>query len=207
MSYLNHASKDNSGDVVQRHQRLDILQRGFQVNRLLKGAALGALVGVAGALLAVSTAGSNFERAIGLPWLFHLRGAIKPPPQVAIVAIDGQTGARLGLPATPQEWPRSIHARLVDALIREGASVIAFDILFAKPKLESDDSRLAAAIAQSGRVVLIEKLTGKSQPIIDDTGARKGTVCRGTHSPNTNAAKVRQRTGGLPTAQNNRGGA
>lgn len=176
MSYLNHASKDNSGGVAQRHQKLDILQRGFQVNRWLKGAALGALVGVGGALLAVSTAGSNFERAIGLPWLFHLRGAIEPPPQVAIVAIDGQTGARLGLPAAPQEWPRSIHARLVDALIREGASVIVFDILFAKPKLESDDSRLAAAIARSGRVVLIEKLTGRHQPVIDDAGERKGTV-------------------------------
>ena len=176
MSYLNHASKEISGGVAQRRQKLDILQRGFQVNRWLKGLAIGALVGVGGALLAVSTAGSNFERAIGLPWLFHLRGAIEPPPQVAIVAIDGQTGARLGLPAAPQEWPRSIHARLVDALIREGASVIVFDILFAKPKLESDDSRLAAAIAQSGRVVLIEKLTGRHQPIIDGAGERKGTV-------------------------------
>lgn len=176
MSYLNHVSKDISGDVAQRHRTRDILQRGFKVHRWLKGAALGALVGVGGALLAVSTAGSNFERAIGLPWLFHLRGAIEPPPQVAIVAIDGQTGARLGLPATPQEWPRSIHARVVDALSQEGASVIVFDILFAKPKLESDDSRLAAAVAQSERVVLMEKLVGKHQPIIDDAGERKGTV-------------------------------
>lgn len=176
MAHLNYLRKDSTAGVAQRHQKLDILQRGFQVNRWLKGAAMGVIVGVGGALLAVSTAGSNFERAIGLTWLFHLRGAIEPPPQVAIVAIDGQTGARLGLPAAPDEWPRSIHARLVDALVKDNASVIVFDILFAKPKLESDDSRFATAIAQSERVVLVEKLTGKQQPIVDDAGERKGTV-------------------------------
>lgn len=160
----------------QRHGKLDVLQRGFEVHRWLRGILLGALVGTGGALLALSTAGATFERNIGLPWLFYLRGAIVPPSQVAIVAIDAQTGGRLGLPAAPMEWPRSIHAHLVDSLTREGASVIVFDMLFAKPKLERDDLRFAAAIAQSDRVVLVEKLTGKEQPIIDDAGQRKGTV-------------------------------
>ena len=176
MSYLKNHSKDSNVDIARRHHTADILQLGFEVHRWLRGAALGTLVGVGGALFWLSTAGSSIEQAIGLPWLFQIRGAIIPPSQVAIVAIDGQTGGRLGLPATPQEWPRSIHARLVDALVREGASVIAFDILFAKPKLDSDDSRLAAAIAQSARVVLIEKLTGKQQPIINAAGERKGTM-------------------------------
>lgn len=156
--------------------KLDAVQRGFEVHRWLRGILVGALVGAGGAIFALSTAGTALERSIGLPWLFHLRGVVAPPPQVAIVAIDGQTGSRLGLPAAPIDWPRSIHAQLIDSLVREGASVIVFDILFAKPKVERDDRRLAATVAQADRVVLVEKLTGKEQPIIDQAGQRKGTV-------------------------------
>jgi adenylate cyclase len=55
-------------------------------------------------------------------------------------------------------WPRVVHARLVEALNRAGAAVIAFDVLFAEPSRPEEDERLEAAIRSSGNVVLVGDL-------------------------------------------------
>ncbi|MEK7727906.1 MAG: adenylate/guanylate cyclase domain-containing protein [candidate division KSB1 bacterium] len=70
---------------------------------------------------------------------------------IVIVDIDQRSLDKLGLYA---QWPRSTHARMIDYLHREGAAVIAFDILF----LERDengkqDSALVASVARAGNVV------------------------------------------------------
>ena len=52
----------------------------------------------AGSALVLTPLGTNFERTFGLDWLFKIRGARKPPPDVAVVGISSETGRALGLP-------------------------------------------------------------------------------------------------------------
>ena len=52
-------------------------------------------------------------------------------------------------------WPRSQHARVIDALRKAGASTIAFDIDFSSRSTHEEDAALAAAIGRAdGKVVL-----------------------------------------------------
>lgn len=144
--------------------------------RLLKALAVGLITGVLGALFSMTDTGSSFERTVGLSWLFTLRGAVTPPADMVVVAINGQTGEQLGLPRLPRDWPRSVHARLVDELVRQGASSIAFDMQFDKPKTRKDDHAFSTAMSSADRVTLIELVTGKRQPVTDAGGRQTGTV-------------------------------
>ncbi|TNF07241.1 MAG: adenylate/guanylate cyclase domain-containing protein, partial [Gammaproteobacteria bacterium] len=71
---------------------------------------------------------------------------------------------------------RSIHGQLVDLLVERGASVIVFDVFFGKPKDAATDGQFAEAVKRANRVVLVEKLTGKRQPITDKDGYHVGSV-------------------------------
>ncbi len=51
-------------------------------------AILGLLVGLVGATLGLTPFAAALDEAIGLRWLFALRGAIAPPPEVVVVALD-----------------------------------------------------------------------------------------------------------------------
>lgn len=106
------------------------------------------------------------------------------PEDIVIVAIDEPSLAEIGkqLP-----WPRSIHAKLIDVLKREGASVIGFDILFSEPSQLDEDTILADSIKKAGNVCLasdIEVLNNKKyiQEIVIEplqklkTGAFTGLV-------------------------------
>lgn len=146
------------------------------MRRWLIGLSVGLLVGLAGLILGVLPPGAALEQGAGLTWLYQLRGPVKPPPGVVVVAMDGRTGDELGLPALPRDWPRSIHAELVDALVRRGASVIAFDVHFGREKDPESDQALVDAVARAGNVVLVELLTGKRQPITDQTGRHVGML-------------------------------
>lgn len=139
----------------------------------LGGVALHLVAGLLAALLLATPLGADLEQRVGLQWLFHLRGARPAPDDVAVVAIDARAAQRLAQSLKPSEWPRSIHARLIDALAGgAGARVIVFDLTFATPaKLPEDDARLAAAIGRAGNVVLVEALRRESRP-----GGTEGTV-------------------------------
>jgi len=79
------------------------------------------------------------------------RGARQPSPAVVMAVIDERSLDAEGR----WPWPRSKVAALVDALSRDGARVIAFDVAFAEPAAPEDDLALAAAIERSpARVVL-----------------------------------------------------
>ena len=104
------------------------------MRRVFKGLLLGMVIGLIGCLLGLSPYGTVFERSIGLDWLFSIRGETDPPPGTVVIAIDGLTGKKLGIPSLPREWPRSIHGELVDALVKLGASAIVFDIDFHKQR-------------------------------------------------------------------------
>ena len=147
-----------------------------RARRVIKGLAVGLITGLAGALFGLTDMGATFERDVGLSWLFHVRGAIAPPSDVVVVGINSRTGDQLGLSSLPREWPRTIHARLVDELTRRGASAIVFDMQFDKPKVARDDHVFATAVDKADRVALIELVTGKRQPLTDADGRQTGSV-------------------------------
>jgi adenylate cyclase len=74
---------------------------------------------------------------------FAVRGARSAGDQVVIVAVDEKSLAEVGR----WPWPRSVMARLVDALAAGGARVIALDILFSEPEVPGE-GRAAARIAE-----------------------------------------------------------
>ncbi len=75
-----------------------------------------------------------------------------PPPEVVIAAIDEASLAQIGR----WPWPRGVEAELVRRLNAAGAKAIVLDILFAEPDHTDPqaDRQLAAAIRDSGRVIL-----------------------------------------------------
>src|SRR5215813_10082621 len=84
-----------------------------RMKRLTHGLLIGGVTALCGLGLAMTPLGTTFERTFGLDWLFTVRGAIKPPPEVVVVAIDSTTGRALGQPKLPRDWPRTVHADLV----------------------------------------------------------------------------------------------
>lgn len=96
------------------------------------------------------------ESGPGLKALFQWRGVRPPPPGVVVVAIDERSAASFGLPERPRQWPRRLHAELVDRLQAAGVGLVAFDLTFDTPS--PDDERLARSLRQSGRVLVTSSL-------------------------------------------------
>ncbi len=157
------------------------------MSRWLKAIAVGLTTALIGSLIGLTPLGYEFEQDFGLAWLFRTRGAVTAPSEVAIVAINFNTAARLAevlpgngtqkrLAPLPRDWPRSLHAKLLEGLTRLGASVVVFDMDFNRAKDERDDRVFADAIVRANRVILFERLTGKRQPITRKDGTSQGMV-------------------------------
>lgn len=144
------------------------------MKRWVKGVLFGLAIGLAGAAFGLSPVGADFEKELGLNWLFGIRGALPAPKDVAVVAINENTAKKMKLSPLPRNWPRSVHGRLVDNLVGRGASVILFDLAFNNPKKPEEDNAFARSVAAAKRVILIEKLNGKRQPILGSDGRPKG---------------------------------
>ncbi len=56
-------------------------------------------------------------------------------------------------------WPRSVHAGLLDRLVKGGAAVVAFDVLMPDESDPKEDRALAEAIQRAGNVVLAADFT------------------------------------------------
>ncbi|MEJ2423503.1 MAG: adenylate/guanylate cyclase domain-containing protein [Candidatus Thiodiazotropha sp.] len=123
--------------------------------RRLSSLGLGLLIGLLGALCGVLPPTAGWEESVGLSLLFNLRGERPPPEEVAIVSINAETAAQLGLGEEIPQWPRTLHAQLIDRLREAGVAVIAIDIFFKQPREPEMDDRLAASIARAGNVLLI----------------------------------------------------
>ena len=123
--------------------------------KLLCSLGLGLLIGLLGSLISLLPVTSGWEEGVGLGLLFNLRGQRPAPEEVVIVTINGETGAQLGLGEEIPEWPRAIHAELIEHLHDAGVALIAIDIFFKKPSDEQMDARLANAIEQAGNVLLV----------------------------------------------------
>jgi adenylate cyclase len=119
-----------------------------------------ATIAVVAALFALSP---SLFQAIELNWLdlrFRVRGPLAPEPAVVIAAIDEKSLQTEGR----WPWPRSRIAALVQALSREGAKVIGFDVLFAEPE---QDARLrkSRAAGESDRQ-LLSALRHSEAPVV-----------------------------------------
>ncbi|MGD8907725.1 MAG: adenylate/guanylate cyclase domain-containing protein [Chromatiales bacterium] len=116
---------------------------------------LGLMIGLLGALLGLLPLTADWEEGVGLGLLFKLRGQLPAPKDVVIVSINGETAAQLGLGEEIPQWPRTLHAELIDLLRQAGVAVIAIDIFFKKPRNPKKDALLAASIARAGNVLLV----------------------------------------------------
>jgi adenylate cyclase len=120
---------------------------------------------------------SEIEEAFELRWLFQLRGTAPAPPEVVVVAIDEQSAQKLGLPSKPSEWPRDLHAQLIERLARAGARVICFDLTFDTPSRALQyDVEFAAAISRAGNVVLVDSLRKETVRQASDSGQTIGEI-------------------------------
>jgi adenylate cyclase len=146
------------------------------MRRLGKACAIGLLIGSLGGLLALTPLGVMLEERLGLTWLFRLRGPLPPPADVAVISLDRDSAQRLALPERIHEWPRSVHARLIERLVAAGASVIVFDVLFDRPRAPAHDRALEQAIAAAGRVVLFEYLHEEFRLLPGPQGAVAGLL-------------------------------
>ena len=113
------------------------------LSRLSKPVILGLFVGIVGIIVSVLPFGLNLDENVGLDLLFKLRGERQAPSDVVVVSIDKDSSENLNLPNNPDKWPRSIHARLIENLIKEGARAIAFDVHFIEPRSTEDDNLFA----------------------------------------------------------------
>ena len=124
--------------------------------RLKRVLLLSVVTGLLGVVV-TATLRDDLEDGIGLRWLHLIRGSVEPPREVVIVSMDESSRAFLNLPSMTRDWPRSLHARLIDRLVDLDASAIAMDIYFRKETDIAEDEALSAAIARAGNVVLFER--------------------------------------------------
>ncbi|HSP15900.1 MAG TPA: adenylate/guanylate cyclase domain-containing protein [Thermoanaerobaculia bacterium] len=114
----------------------------------------GALAGIL-CTLAVAAISIRNETYFGTEWLLrdftseHLAARRPPDPRIVIAAI-GEKTTRLLAEAygRPQSYSRELYAIAIEELRRAGASVVAFDILFAEENLNDPegDRHFAAAL-------------------------------------------------------------
>jgi len=81
---------------------------------------------------------------------FWVRGAVKPGPDVAVVAVDNKSIKEVGR----WPWSRETTAKLIRNLQEYGAKVVALDMVFSEPQGEAPDRALAQAVASSPNLVM-----------------------------------------------------
>ncbi|MDY7573526.1 adenylate/guanylate cyclase domain-containing protein [Actimicrobium sp. CCI2.3] len=134
-------------------------------------------MGLSGLVFGMLPALQTLEQTHALAWLFDWRGVVRAPADVVIVAIDGDSATRLGLPPKPAQWPRTVHAQLIAQLAQAGASTIIFDLLFDRAAaIPSQDIALAAALRAAGNVLLVESLVQEQLVVAGTDGSGVGTV-------------------------------
>jgi adenylate cyclase len=96
----------------------------------------------------------RLEKEQGLDRLFAIRGIVRPPQNVCVVAIDDTSYGVIERDPT-MAWPRGLHAELIKTLKHEGAKAVAFDVLFLEPGADPEqDAALVQAAKDAGNVVL-----------------------------------------------------
>jgi adenylate cyclase len=146
------------------------------MSRLSKAVILGFLTGIVGLGVSLLPFGVDLEENVGLDLLFNLRGTSQPPSDVIVVSIDQKTAEHLNISKDPRKWSRSLHARLTENLVKEGARVVAFDLIFDEVKSPEDDHLFAETIGKARNVVLCESLKSEKVPLTTKGGTPGGNL-------------------------------
>ena len=146
------------------------------MSRLSKAVVLGLLIGIVGPGVGLAPFVLDLEENIALDLLFNLRGTRQAPPEVVVVSIDKESAQHLNLPNDPRKWPRSHHARLIENLIKQGAAVIAFDLIFDEAKSIEEDQLFSEVIRKADNVVLCEYIKREKIPLSGKGGSQAGSL-------------------------------
>src|SRR5215207_5389929 len=86
---------------------------------------------------------------------FEIRGDEEPRDDIVLVLIDDTTAHELPVRFP---FPRSLHGRVIDAVDRDGAKTIAYDVEFLQPTEARQDLALVDAVTRAGpdKVVLAD---------------------------------------------------
>lgn len=123
------------------------MKRHVKIRGLILFFGAGSLGTVFYLLLLASPWGQALELYTADLW-FNLRGAIRPPKDIVIIAMDEASYTGLDVPMD-RAWPRSLHAQLLNRLVQLGARRAVFDILFLGPSADPlADEELASSIAK-----------------------------------------------------------
>jgi adenylate cyclase len=145
---------------------------------LFKASLFGLLIGILGGAVSFFPFAHDVEENAGLELLFKLRGVRKTSSEVVVVSIDRESSDHLKVSDSPEKWPRSLHARLVDKLARAGARVIIFDVYFTEPRVPKEDIALAQAMKKARNVVLAEPLKAREIPMTDAVRSVAHTIVK-----------------------------
>ena len=152
---------------------------------------LAAVAGVAIAIAVIAyAAGLMHETELNsVDARFQVRGDEEPRDDIVLVLIDDQSSQEL---ERRFPYPRSFHARVIDAIARDDPKAIAYDIEFLQPTSVRQDNALINAVAAAGpgRVVLADTQPndrGESgalggEMLLDQIGARGGNTQIGEDS-------------------------
>jgi adenylate cyclase len=111
---------------------------------------------------------------------FAIRGAKSQPRDVAVVAVDTNTFIELGV---PWPFPRSLHARVLDRIMRDRPAAVAYDLQFTEATTPAEDNALVEALGRArGKIALATIQVGPhgeqnvlgEQQTLDSVGARPG---------------------------------
>jgi adenylate cyclase len=121
-----------------------------------RGAALGAL---SAALLSLVWLAS--PSLFGAEWWLFDRYSVqlakerRPDPRILLVTVSDAAARALADYGRPQEYSREVYARAIDEMLRDGAKVVALDILFAEANEGAPEGDRAFAEAVANRPVIL----------------------------------------------------
>lgn len=90
-----------------------------------------------------------------------LRGPLKAPSSVVVVAIDNKSVKEIGR----WPWSREIIGDLIIGMAEYGVKVTALDVVFSEPQNPASDRALAESIALSGNVIAGHFFRNEMHPI------------------------------------------
>jgi adenylate cyclase len=167
-----------------------------------------AIVGVAAVGIAIACYATRVAHETELTTVdtrFEIRGEEDPRDDIVLVLIDDVSSEELD---RRFPYPRSFHARVIDAVAAAGATVIAYDVEFREPTKQREDNALIGAVARAGpdKVVLADTQPNEQgesgvfggQRTLDQIGARAGNTQIGADSDGVRR-RVPLSVGGLET--------
>ncbi len=125
---------------------------------LYKALILGSFTGILGLIFSSVIITLGIDENVDLKLLFNMRGQRQVPSDVVVVSLDKLSSEKLNQPYKPVRWHRSLHASLIENLVKAGAAVITFDMVFNESRSTDDDNLFAEAIRNAGNVVLCESI-------------------------------------------------